>query len=90
MNQASAAMRGSNTNEQVSGVRDRRLHEGGNPFDALIVGCYDGGKLGHVGEVRVGFVPHMRCAMFPLSRSYSLSDTRLKTCRRNGNALFAD
>jgi bifunctional non-homologous end joining protein LigD len=39
---------------------------GGNPFDALIVGCYDGGKLRYVAKVRAGFVPHMRCAMWPL------------------------
>jgi bifunctional non-homologous end joining protein LigD len=38
----------------------------GNPFDALIVGCYDGGKLKYVGKVRNGFVQHMRCAMMPL------------------------
>ena len=38
----------------------------GNPFDALIVGCYEGGKLRYVGKVRNGFVPHMRCAMMPL------------------------
>jgi ATP-dependent DNA ligase len=38
----------------------------GNPFDALIVGCYEGGKLKYVGKVRAGFVPHLRCAMFPL------------------------
>ena len=39
---------------------------GGSPFDALIVGCYDGPKLKYVAKVRAGFVPHMRCAMFPL------------------------
>jgi bifunctional non-homologous end joining protein LigD len=39
-----------------------------NPFDALIVGCYDGGKLKYVGKVRAGFVSHIRCAMFPLFR----------------------
>ena len=38
----------------------------GNPFDALIVGCYDGRKLKYVAKVRAGFVPHIRCAMFPL------------------------
>ena len=38
----------------------------GNPFDALIVGCYEGGMLKYVGKIRNGFVPHMRCAMFPL------------------------
>ena len=39
---------------------------GGNPFDALIVGYYEGGKLKYVAKVRAGFVPHMRCAMWPL------------------------
>ena len=38
----------------------------GNPFDARIVGCYEGEKLRYVGKVRAGFVPHMRCAMMPL------------------------
>jgi bifunctional non-homologous end joining protein LigD len=38
----------------------------GNLFDALIVGCYEAGKLKYVGKVRNGFVPHMRCAMMPV------------------------
>lgn len=38
----------------------------GNPFDALIVGCYEAGKLKYVGKVRNGFVPHMRCSIMPL------------------------
>ena len=38
----------------------------GNPFDALIVGCYEADKLKYVGKVRNGFVPHMCCAMMPL------------------------
>jgi ATP-dependent DNA ligase len=32
----------------------------GNPFDALIVGCYEGGNLTYVGKVRNGFVRHTR------------------------------
>ena len=32
----------------------------GNPFDALIVGVYDGAKLNFVAKVRAGFVPHVR------------------------------
>jgi len=32
----------------------------GNPFDALIVGCYDAGNLKYVGTMRAGFVPHMQ------------------------------
>jgi DNA ligase D-like protein (predicted ligase) len=32
----------------------------GNPFDALIVGYYEGGKLYYVAKVRNGFVPRVR------------------------------
>jgi bifunctional non-homologous end joining protein LigD len=32
----------------------------GNPFDALIVGYYQDGKLVFAGKVRNGFVPHLR------------------------------
>jgi bifunctional non-homologous end joining protein LigD len=32
----------------------------GNPFDAVIVGYYDKGKLLYAGKVRAGFVPHVR------------------------------
>ena len=32
----------------------------GNPFDALIVGCYEGDNLKFVGKIRTGFVPHVR------------------------------
>jgi DNA ligase D-like protein (predicted ligase) len=32
----------------------------GNPFDALIVGCYGGAALKFVAKVRNGFVPHVR------------------------------
>lgn len=32
----------------------------GNPFDAVIVGYYDGDKLLFAAEVRAGFVPHTR------------------------------
>src|ERR1044072_8410480 len=39
---------------------------GGNPFDALIVGCYEAGKLRYVAKIRAGFVPHMRCVLWPL------------------------
>ena len=46
----------------------------GNPFDALIVGCYEGGKLKYVGKVRAGFVSHQRCAMMPLLEQLSTED----------------
>jgi bifunctional non-homologous end joining protein LigD len=36
----------------------------GNPFDALIVGSYDGDKLNFVAKVRNGFVPHVRREVF--------------------------
>ena len=32
----------------------------GDPFDAIIVGCYDAGKLLYVSKVRNGFVPRLR------------------------------
>ena len=32
----------------------------GDPFDAIIVGCYDAGKLLYISKVRNGFVPHLR------------------------------
>jgi len=32
----------------------------GNPFDALIVGCYEEGKLHYAAKIRNGFVPHVR------------------------------
>jgi ATP-dependent DNA ligase len=36
----------------------------GNPFDALIVGCYAGDKLNFVAKVRNGFVPYARREVF--------------------------
>jgi DNA ligase D-like protein (predicted ligase) len=36
----------------------------GNPFDALIVGVYDGAKLNFVAKVRNGFVPYVRREVF--------------------------
>lgn len=36
----------------------------GRPFDALIVGCYQGGKLHFVAKVRNGFVPRLRREVF--------------------------
>lgn len=32
----------------------------GNPFDALVVGCYQGAELHYVAKVRNGFVPRVR------------------------------
>jgi bifunctional non-homologous end joining protein LigD len=32
----------------------------GDPFDALVVGCHEAGKLLYVSKVRAGFVPHVR------------------------------
>src|SRR5206468_5754072 len=36
----------------------------GNPFDALIVGCYEGENLNSVAKVRSGFVPRVRREVF--------------------------
>jgi DNA ligase D-like protein (predicted ligase) len=35
-----------------------------SPFDALVVGYYDGSKLTYVAKVRNGFVPHVRREVF--------------------------
>ena len=48
---------------------------GGNPFDPLIVGCYDDGKLRYIGKVRAGFVAHIPCAMYSL-----LQQLRMDQC----------
>jgi ATP-dependent DNA ligase len=41
---------------------------GVDPFDALIVGCYDDGKLLYVSKVRAGFNPPLRRELNPLLR----------------------
>jgi ATP-dependent DNA ligase len=38
----------------------------GNPFDALIVGCYEAGELRYVSKVRAGFNPPLRRQLRPL------------------------
>ena len=37
---------------------------GVNPFDALVVGCYEGPELKFVAKVRAGFVPRLRREVF--------------------------
>ena len=63
--------------EPVPGVRDRRLY--GSPFDALIVGCYDGPKLDFVAKVRAGFVPHVRREVFQRLRGLETDKCRFVT-----------
>jgi len=38
----------------------------GNPFDALMVGCYEGGKLLYVSRVKAGFNPPLRRELYAL------------------------
>jgi bifunctional non-homologous end joining protein LigD len=38
----------------------------GNPFDALIVGCYEGGSLRYVSRVKAGFNPSLRRELYAL------------------------
>jgi len=61
----------------------------GNPFDALIVGCYDGGKLRYVGKVRAGFVPHMRCAMMPLLQELATDQCPFSDLPENRRTLYS-
>ena len=65
----------------------------GNPFDALIVGYYDGAELKFVAKVRNGFVPHVRKEVF--QRFAGLTTTKcpfvnLPEKRRTIWALTAD
>ena len=45
---------------KLDGYRCLGGYTAGNPFDALIVGCYDGAVLNFVAKVRNGFVPQVR------------------------------
>src|SRR6266550_6791584 len=65
----------------------------GNPFDALIVGYYDGADLKFAAKVRNGFVPHVRREVF--HRFIGLTTTKcpfvnLPEKRRTMWALTAD
>ena len=40
----------------------------GNPFDALIVGCYDDGELRYVSKIRNGFNPRLRRDLYQILR----------------------
>jgi bifunctional non-homologous end joining protein LigD len=40
----------------------------GNPFDALIVGCYEAGELRYISKVRNGFNPRLRRDLYQLLR----------------------
>jgi ATP-dependent DNA ligase len=46
----------------------------GNPFDALIIGYYEGAELKFAAKVRNGFVPHLRREVF--QRLKSLTTTK--------------
>jgi bifunctional non-homologous end joining protein LigD len=39
---------------------------GSDPFDALIIGCYEAGKLRYVSKVRAGFNPPLRWKLYKL------------------------
>jgi bifunctional non-homologous end joining protein LigD len=44
----------------------------GNPFDGLIVGCYEGNKLNFVANVRAGFVPRVRREVYQRLRGFEV------------------
>jgi bifunctional non-homologous end joining protein LigD len=84
---------------RVAQVQDQSLAEfviggytAGNPFDALIVGCYDGAALEFVAKVRNGFVPHVRRQVFRSPAAWKLRNVRspnLPEKRRTMWALIA-
>src|SRR5439155_7691014 len=60
MNRENAAVPGSSTRSTKGQEFVIGGYTPGNPFDAVIVGYYDKGKLLYAGKVRAGFVPHVR------------------------------
>jgi len=65
----------------------------GNPFDALIVGYYDGADLKFAAKVRNGFVPHVRREVFQLFTGLTTTKcpfVNLPEKRRTMWALTAD
>ena len=65
----------------------------GKPFDALIVGCYEGDKLNFVAKVRSGFVPHVRREVFQRLRGLEIDKCpflNLPEKRRTWWALTAE
>jgi DNA ligase D-like protein (predicted ligase) len=65
----------------------------GNPFDALIVGHYEGSELKFVAKVRNGFVPHVRREVFQRLRGLTSAKcpfVNLPEKRRTMWALTAD
>jgi hypothetical protein len=73
--------------QTLSEVRDRS-YTAGNPFDALIVGCYDGRDLKYVGTVRNGLVPHIRCALCPGCGNSRRRNVRLLIFPRSGERFI--
>src|SRR5215207_9336847 len=59
----------------------------GNPFDAFIVGYYDGGNLQYVGKVRNGFVPHVRRAIFSVVRKIRRRSARFQIYREAARTM---
>ena len=65
----------------------------GNPFDALIVGCYEGKRLNFVAKVRAGFVPYVRREVFQRFKGLEIETcpfANLPEKRRTMWALTAD
>jgi ATP-dependent DNA ligase len=55
----------------------------GNPFDALIVGCYEAGKLNYVAKLRAGFVPRVRREFSSALEVWKRKGVPLRICRRS-------
>ncbi|HEV8721646.1 MAG TPA: hypothetical protein VGW77_13535 [Candidatus Binatia bacterium] len=65
----------------------------GNPFDALVVGCYDSNDLKFVAKVRNGFVPKLRREVFQRLAGFETEKcpfTNLPEKRRTLWALTAE
>lgn len=61
----------------------------GNPFDALVVGHLESGKLIFVAKVRAGFVPHTRGQVFKRFKGLEIPTCPFSNLREKKGRLYA-
>lgn len=60
----------------------------GNPFDALILGYYEGAKLHYVAKVRNGFVPQVRREVYRKFKGLEIDTMPLcKSSRKEAHTM---
>ncbi len=84
MSRGGGAAHGSSSNSIVRKKFVIGGYTAGNPFDALIVGCYDGASLKFVAKVRSGFVPRVRREVFQRLEGLETKKCPFTNLRRTG------